>query len=53
VLSDLTSGQLLLRFRRGVDPSWLSPAARAEYASGIDSCALAFDLREALAGQRP
>lgn len=53
VLSDLTSGQLLLRFRRGVDPSWLSLAARAEYASGIDSCALAFDLREALAGQPP
>ena len=42
-----------LRFRHDVDPSWLSPAARAEYASGIDSCALALDLRKALGQHEP
>jgi hypothetical protein len=37
-----------LRFRGDVDPNWLSDGARAQYASGIDSCALAFDLRQVL-----
>ena len=49
VLTDLASGELRLRFRHGVDPGWLSDNARAQYASGIDSCALALDLRAALA----
>jgi hypothetical protein len=48
VLLDLLSGELRLRFRRDVDPSFISPAVRAEYASAIDSCALAFDLRQAV-----
>lgn len=48
VLLDLLSGELLLRFRRDVDPSFISSAARAEYAAAIDSCALAFDLRRAV-----
>lgn len=47
VLTDLTSGEARLRFRHGVDPAWLSDQARAQYASGIDSCALAMDLRRA------
>jgi hypothetical protein len=50
VISDLGSGELALRFRHEVDPSWLSAKARAEHASGIDSCALAVDLRRALGG---
>jgi hypothetical protein len=48
ILNDLTDGHVSLRFRKQVDPGWLSAATRAEYAAGIDSCALAVDLREAL-----
>jgi hypothetical protein len=48
VLSDLADGDVSLRFRKQVDPGWLSPATRAEYAAGVDSCALAVDLRSAL-----
>ena len=47
-LSDLNDGEVELRFRHDVDPSWLSDATRAEHASGVDSCALALDLRKAL-----
>ena len=50
-LTDLSSGQIRLRYRATVDPSWLSPTTRAEYASGIDGCALAVDLRNALLGR--
>jgi hypothetical protein len=50
VLTDLTSGEVRLRLRRDVDPSWLSERSRAELASGIDSCALAMDLRAAVLG---
>lgn len=49
VLADLGDGETLVRFRGAVDPSWLSDTARAQYASGIDSCALAMDLRKAAA----
>lgn len=44
-LVDLASQKVLLRLRRPVDPSWISAATRAEYASGIDSCSLALDVR--------
>jgi len=47
-LVDLDDGRTRLRFRGSVDPDWLSSAARAQYASGIDSCALALDLRKSL-----
>jgi hypothetical protein len=50
-LVDLDTEQLLLRLRRYVDPSWISANARAEYASGIDSCALGADVRAAVTGQ--
>ncbi len=49
-LVDLESGRLLLRMRKQVDPAWLSDATRAEYARGIDSCTLGFDVRQALSG---
>jgi hypothetical protein len=49
-LWDLTTEKLLLRLRRHVDPNWISsPVARAEYASGMDACALAYDVRAELA----
>ena len=52
VVADLGTGEVLFRIRRRVDPSWVkSIAARAQYASGIDSCSLAFEVREA--AQRP
>ena len=51
-LVELTSGAVPLRLRLRVDPSWISPATRAEHASGIDSCALALDVR-AKAGASP
>jgi hypothetical protein len=49
VLTDLNNGETRLRYRRTVDPSWLSEATRAQFASGADSCALAMDIRQAAA----
>jgi hypothetical protein len=49
VLCDL-AGKLSFRVRRRVDPSWISASGRAEYASGIDSCALGLDIRRAVSG---
>jgi hypothetical protein len=49
-LFDLTKSSVLLRARRRVDPGAWSNAARAEYSSGLDACALAFDLHE---GRKP
>jgi hypothetical protein len=46
VLTDLTNGEVRVRFRHDVDPSWLSDNARTQYASGIDSCSLGLDLRK-------
>lgn len=43
---DLGASRPLLRMRTRVDPSWISSAARAEHAKGLDSCALAVTLRE-------
>ncbi len=51
-LVDLRQRKVLLSLRRRVDPSWISVAARAEYASGIDSCALALDVHAAVAGAK-
>lgn len=42
-----------LRLRLHVDPSRISDAARPEYASGIDSCSLALDVRERATGAAP
>jgi len=49
ILADLSSGKTRLRFRRTVDPGWLSEATRAQFAGGADSCALAMDIRQAAA----
>ena len=43
---DLQSSKVLLRSRKHVDPSAWSATSRAEWASGMDSCALAFDVRQ-------
>jgi hypothetical protein len=51
-LVDLKKQRVLLRIRRRVDPSWVSAATRAEFATGIDSCALALDVHSAVTGVR-
>jgi hypothetical protein len=48
-LVELATSKLLLRLRRRVDPRWLSAPVRAEFASVIDSCALAFDVHRDIA----
>lgn len=45
---DLAADKVLLQLRRKVDPSWISSNARAEFASGIDSCGLALDVHAAV-----
>ena len=45
---DLAASKILLRIRRLVDPSWISLAKKSEYANGLDSCGLAFDVHESL-----
>jgi len=50
-LVDLSARRLLVALRRRVDPSSLTPTARAEYASGIDSCGLALDVRAEVIGE--
>ncbi|MCW5831957.1 MAG: hypothetical protein KIS78_05840 [Labilithrix sp.] len=53
VLVELASSRELLRLRRVVDPSWITPARRPTYASGLDACALAFDLHEEVQKRAP
>ena len=43
-LVDLAGSKVLFRARKHVDPSAWSEKSRAEYASAMDSCALAYDL---------
>lgn len=50
---DLTSAKVLLRVRKRVDPTWISMNARAQYASGLDGCALALDVHESVASPSP
>ncbi|MBX3201653.1 MAG: hypothetical protein KF894_26185 [Labilithrix sp.] len=45
-LVDLAASRTLFHVRRVVDPSWITPPRRPTYASGLDACALAFDLHD-------
>jgi hypothetical protein len=47
ILTDVDPARPLLRIRRRVDPSGLTPGPRDKYARGLDACALALDVREA------
>ena len=47
-LSDLSSGQLLVRWRHHLDPSWVSEERRPQYALGLEGCRLAYDFRQHL-----
>ncbi len=51
-LIDLAAGKVLLRMRRRVDPTPWSQTSRTEFASGLDACALAFDVRAAAEAAR-
>jgi hypothetical protein len=44
-LVEVATSKVLLRARKHVDPSEWSAASRADLSSGLDACALAFDLR--------
>jgi hypothetical protein len=48
-LIDLASGRVLLRLRKLVDPAWIHPDTRVEYASGINSCEAALAVRDEVA----
>ena len=48
MLIDLRAKKVLVRLQRSVDPSWITEAQRPTYAAGLDSCALAMDLRAAI-----
>lgn len=54
-LVDLERERVLLRLRRAIDPEWISPGVRAEFAGPITSCQLALAVREAVetAGESP
>ncbi|WP_394841852.1 hypothetical protein LZC95_32850 [Pendulispora brunnea] len=47
-ITDLRTSQVLVRMKRHVDPAWISAEHRTQYSAVLDSCALAFDVREAL-----
>lgn len=47
-LLDLNTGKAILRLRRRVDPDWLSEKSRLQYSRQLDSCRLAFEIREEL-----
>jgi hypothetical protein len=44
-LIDLPSAKIVLRTRRRVDPNWLAATTRSNFASAVDGCALALDIR--------
>lgn len=46
---DLKRAQLLLNLRRHVDPSWITPNRRSQYAREFDSCKLAVAVHDAVA----
>jgi DNA mismatch repair protein MutS2 len=46
---DLRAQRVLLRARKRVDPNWLAESTRSTFATAVDGCALAFDVRAALA----
>jgi len=45
---DLGAKKILLRARKRVDPNWLAATTRSTFASAVDGCALALDVRAAV-----
>jgi hypothetical protein len=48
LMAELPAQKPLLRLRRRVDPSWITPSRRSRYARQLDSCRLALDLHDAV-----
>ena len=46
---DLRAAKIMLRMRKRVDPNWLAATTRSTFASAVDGCALALDVRAAVA----
>jgi hypothetical protein len=42
---DLQAAKIVLRMRKRVDPNWLAATTRSNFASAVDGCALALDIR--------
>jgi hypothetical protein len=42
---DIRAAKVLLRLRKHVDPNWLATTTRSNFASAVDGCALALDVR--------
>jgi hypothetical protein len=47
-LVDMSTRKIWFALRRHVDPAWISEPRRPTHASGLDSCALGFDIHEAV-----
>ncbi len=43
---ELATSKVLFRTRKRVDPTWISEGKRPRYASGLDACALAFEIHD-------
>ncbi len=52
-LIEVSSAKVWLRQRRHVDPSWVTPNRRSEYARELDGCKLSTELRAAIAPDQP
>lgn len=46
VLVDTRTGRDVFRFRRHVDPAWISKERRPTHSASLDGCAFAFDVHE-------
>jgi hypothetical protein len=46
---DLRADKILVRARKRVDPNWLAATTRSTFASAVDGCALALDVRAVVA----
>lgn len=44
----LSENRTILRFRKRVDPSWITPNRRSQYARELDGCAFAIDARNSV-----
>lgn len=53
ILIELVSNKTLIRLRKHVDPSWVTPNRRSQYARELDSCKLAREVHDALELSRP
>jgi len=52
-LIEVSSAKVWLRQRRHVDPSWVTPNRRSEYARELDGCKLSTELRAAITPDEP